>query len=172
MPRRTCTSSANRMRGIRGVRRSSYVSIYPYIFVDVCTDSKPSTVSMSMFKCLCTNLTSNKSDTIKISFSLHTSHASAPVRILEQALVQSNNIVHLLIHPSLLCYIVHSPLVFHVQRSQSKFLESPESLADNCAVLPRVSTRHGPVIHQRWQHIFWKILFDCKSIPINCNVQC
>ena len=73
MPRRTCTSSANRMRGIRGVRRSSYVSIYPYIFVDVCTDSKPSTVSMSMFKCLCTNLTSNKSDTIKISFHF-TSH--------------------------------------------------------------------------------------------------
>ena len=152
-----------------------------------------------MFKCLCTNLTSNKSDTIKISFSLHTSHASAPVRILEQALVQSNNIVHLLIHPSLLCYIVHSPLVFHVQRSQSKSLESPESLADRCAggnyfVWPRVSTWHGPVIYHKWehfgmrekyryrtrvdgnilyfQHIFWKILFDCKSISINCNVQC
>ena len=33
-----------------------------------CTDSKPLTISMSLFKCLCTNLTSNKSVTIKISF--------------------------------------------------------------------------------------------------------
>jgi len=33
-----------------------------------CTDSKPLIISMSLFKCLCTNLTSNKSVTIKISF--------------------------------------------------------------------------------------------------------
>ena len=68
-----------------------------------CTDSKPLIISMSLFKCVCTNLTSNKSVTIKISFQF--TQAMLQLLYQSQSKYWSSPIVHLLIHPSLLCYI-------------------------------------------------------------------